>query len=235
MISLPHCLDPLLPRPFAAFDWDDGQLEILYRRVGKGTSLLSHVRIGSILQVLGPLGRGYRLQETQGSPALVFAGGIGFASVHFLLKQRLLNGQAATLLYGTRASSELYPLETSLPEHPLLKVHLATEDGAKGFRGNVHDLFLDLRAREPGFTGSYRVAFGCGPVPMMRVFSRTLQSEGVPAEISLETHMACGYGVCQGCVIQTQRSPEKYATRYRKVCVDGPVFSHDEVDWETIR
>jgi len=235
MVSLPGILDPLLPRPFAAFNREEDRLEILYRRVGKGTALLSEIRAPEALQVFGPLGRGYRMEVPPGSRALVFAGGIGFASIYLLLKQLLAGEQPVTLLYGTRTADQLYPIEKNLREHACLDLHLATEEGGEGFRGNVHELFISLKQGEPGFQEKHRQAFGCGPVPMLRTFAGTLQAMGIPSQFSLEANMACGYGVCQGCAVPARKTREDVSGGYRKVCADGPVFSPDELDWDTLR
>ena len=120
MISFPQLLDPLLPRPFAAFNVERGCLEILFRKVGKGTLILSEVQKGDILQVLGPLGRGYQISQPLTSRPLVFAGGIGFASVYFLVKHLLSLQHPVTLLYGSRSVNDLYPMEPAMRKENLL-------------------------------------------------------------------------------------------------------------------
>jgi len=231
MVGFPGVRDPLLPRPFAAFDRESQRLEILYRRVGMGTDLLSRVRPGSVLQVFGPLGRGYRMEGPHDTPALVVSGGIGLASVYLLIKRLLASNRPVTLLHGVRSSEELFPLEPAVGGHPSLVLRVATEDGGQGYPGNVHDLWIDLQRREPGFAARHAAAFLCGPRPMLRAFAPELRALGVSAQVSLEANMACGYGVCQGCAVPGWGGPEGVAGRYRKVCTDGPVFLAEEVDW----
>jgi dihydroorotate dehydrogenase electron transfer subunit len=235
MISFPGVFDPLLPRPFAAFDREGERLDLLYRKVGKGTGILAELRTPATLQVFGPLGRGYRTEAAAGTGILIFAGGIGFASVYLLLKDLLSREYPVTLLYGTRFADQLYPLEEELRAHPCLELHLATEDGGEGVQGNVHELYLSLRENEPGFADKHQLAFGCGPLPMLKAFAGTLQALGLPSQVSLEANMACGYGVCQGCAVSAGRSREAAAGGYRKVCADGPVFSTEELDWDALR
>ena len=131
MVSLPDLLDPLLPRPFAVFDINGGTVEVLYKRTGKGTRLLCGLRAGDSLRVLGPLGKGYS-PPPAGARVLVVAGGIGFASVHFQIKGLLAMNLPVHLFYGTRSAAELYPTEAL--RQAGLEVHVATEDGRRGFK-----------------------------------------------------------------------------------------------------
>jgi len=236
MLSFPGSRDPLLPRPFAVFDRFDNRLTILYRKVGTGTGILARCREGETLRILGPLGNGYSLPESPDAPSLVVAGGIGFASVYFLLRRLLEQGRPVTLLYGTRSSPELYPLHEEERAYPKLTVFRATEDGRTGFSGNVLQLLQSLRDRNPDLLEGHPSIYACGPVAMFRALGATLHAEGRSAQFSLEARMACGYGVCQGCVVQT-RPPggEGVAPAYKKVCAAGPVFVSDQIDWDVLR
>jgi len=236
MVSFPAVLDPLLPRPFAAFDREGGRLEILVRKAGRGTGLLAEIRPPAKLELFGPLGRGYRTELPPAARALVIAGGIGFASVHMLVKRLLRGGHPVTLLYGARAAEQIVPLDPDLGAHPGLDLRVATEDGGTGFRGHVLGMYRSLLDRAPDFGARHAGAFVCGPVPMLRAFAQALGAQGPPAQFSLEAHMACGYGVCQGCAVPAAgRAGTRDAPGYRRVCADGPVFRLDEVDWEALR
>ncbi len=230
MIGFPHLKDPLLPRPFAAFNVIQNRIEIIYQRVGKGTGLLSHVRNGDLLRVFGPLGNGFPMSLD--TPPLIIAGGIGIASVNLLILDFLQREKAPLLLYGSRTHEGLLPLD--ILEDKRLNIHLATEDGARGVKGTTLDLLHYLAEQIEGFTNIYKEAFICGPMVMLKAIAGPLAAYGINGRFSLESRMACGYGVCQGCVIPTRdlKNPEKL--RYQKVCVDGPVFNGEEIYWETI-
>lgn len=229
MVSFPQHVDPLLPRPFAVFDVNQGCVEILYKRVGKGTHLLSHLKAGDRIQVLGPLGSGFTL-STSLAPSLVMAGGIGIASVHLLLHGLLKRGFSTTLLYGAGSREELIPLETLKNQN--IDIHLATEDGGEGLTGNVCELFLHILDQDRDLADTLAGAYVCGPPAMLKSAAGLIASRGIKAQFSLESRMACGYGVCQGCVIQARDDTMNENIRYRKVCTDGPVFDPTDVDWD---
>ena len=231
MVSLPELTDPLLPRPFAVFNVKQGCVEVLYKRVGKGTHLLSLLRSGDFIHVLGPLGNGYTLSPSL-APCLVLAGGIGIASVHLLLRGLLDRGLATTLLYGAASSKELIPLDT-VKDRPL-EIHLATEDGEQGFKGNVCELFRSLLDQDRNLADSLRCVYVCGSPAMLKAAAAMLKPQGLKGQFSLESRMACGYGVCQGCVIQTRNHKMDTGSHYGKVCTEGPVFDPQEVVWESV-
>ena len=233
MLSVPRSMDPLLPRPFAVFNAEGSRIEILYKKVGKGTTLLAQMRAGDVLRVLGPLGNGFSPPD-RSVEALVLAGGIGIASVHFLLVHLLKGGGAApTLLYGVRSLEELVPLEPL--EKSGLLLHIATEDGKRGVKGRVSDLLSTILERGKGLSRADTEAFVCGPLPMLKAVARQMTTLGIKSQFSLESRMACGYGVCQGCVIPFKDQKEPKRILYRKVCADGPVFPAEDICWEAIR
>ena len=233
MLSIPPLYDPLLPRPFAVFNVEGQRVEILFRRVGKGTALLAEMKAGDMLRVLGPLGNGFTLPQPP-VPSNVVAGGIGIASVHFLLVE-LLEGKAAstTLLYGVRSHEEIVPLD-SLREKGL-DVRIASEDGLEGIQGTVLDLMPASRAGKEAPPSAAGEFFVCGPPAMLRAVARRMRDLGVSAQFSMESRMACGYGVCQGCVIPFKVTENPEQIRYRKVCTEGPVFRSEDICWDALQ
>jgi dihydroorotate dehydrogenase electron transfer subunit len=230
MLSIPELKDPLLPRPFAVFDVKERIVEVLYRTVGKGTGLLSRMRKGDGLRVFGPLGNGFALPDPA-VKAVAVAGGIGFASLHFLLVRLLARQQAATtLLYGVRSPEDLVPLESL--ERKRLAVRVATEDGRQGVKGRVTRLLSDPEELLPPARAEL---FVCGPLPMLRAVAERTKGLGVKGQYALESRMACGYGVCQGCVFPFRARDVPGEVRYRKVCTEGPVFDSEEICWEAVR
>lgn len=235
MVSLPWSRDPFLPRPFALFDvLEDGGVQILYKRVGRGTSLLSRVRQGEELRVVGPLGRGFGLLGGT-DHAVVVAGGIGIASVHLLLKLCLGRGIRSSLFYGARTGAELIGLGRL--ESMGLEVHAATEDGTVGYKGLVSDLLSSALAAGDRRAETHKMrAFVCGSFPMMEAVAGVLERWGIPGQFSLESVMACGYGVCQGCVVETPGHRDRDGgPEYVRVCTEGPVFSLEEIRWSGYR
>jgi dihydroorotate dehydrogenase electron transfer subunit len=194
-------------------------IEVLYRRIGRGTEMLSRKTNGETLDVLGPLGRGFDLGGTFRT-ALIVAGGLGIAPVLLLIDRLIKRGKRVLLLWGVRKAAEITVLET-LPKRGV-RIHLATEDGSEGFRGRVTDL-LGKFLPESGSLASPR-GFACGPMPMLRTLQPVALNTGFGWQASLEERMACGVGVCQGCMVRLR------GLGYKTVCADGPVFNLMELD-----
>jgi dihydroorotate dehydrogenase electron transfer subunit len=215
--------DPLLPRPMAVYRARgvDGaaEVEILYRRSGRGTALLAEALPGQRVSVVGPLGRGFAAPEP-GERALLVAGGTGVASV-YELAARLAGTNAVAVLLGARTSDELMGLEdfTALG----VDLRLATEDGSRGARGLVTEL-LEAALDEAGPACIY----ACGPTPMMRRCAEIAAARGRPCIASLENQMACGFGVCLGCAVPLA------AGGFALLCRDGPMLAADAVAWEAL-
>jgi dihydroorotate dehydrogenase electron transfer subunit len=208
--------DPLLPRPMAVYrarTVDGGaELEILYRRVGRGTRLLAETRPGQALRVVGPLGRAFPL-PAPGERAVLVAGGTGIASVYELAAR---SAPAATVLLGARTASDLMGQRDFAALG--VELRLATEDGSHGTRGLVTDLL------ESALAGPARV-YACGPKPMLEAVARIAAARGRPCVVSLENRMACGFGVCLGCAAPLA------AGGYALVCRDGPAFDAAAIAW----
>lgn len=231
MLLLPGLRDPLLPRPFAVWDVEGSRVEVLYRVVGKGTGLLAGLRAGEALQVLGPLGKGFRLPQPHVS-CLFVAGGVGIASLFWAAKGCAGAGNPTTLLYGGRDREEILPLDSL--EAMGVRVRIATEDGSLGHRGLVTDLLKDHLTGSGNEGRGLEQAFVCGPPGMLSRAAGLLLGARIDGQVSLEARMACGYGVCQGCVARTADPRAEGGWRYRKVCTDGPVFGISEVDWDAL-
>jgi dihydroorotate dehydrogenase electron transfer subunit len=219
--------DPLLRRPFSVHGIGEGStILVLYRIVGRVTSLLSLIRKNEQISVIGPLGKGFRLPGPEGRAILV-AGGMGLAPMFFLAQALPLEVRGtAKMLLGFSTSQEVVLIDqiTDLG----LALSLATEDGSMGFMGTVTDLFeqsidLDL-AEEP-------IIYACGPNPMLKKIVQEAKRLNLTCYVSLEGYMACGLGICLGCAIKAARNED---TEYYYVCKDGPVFSAEMIDWELL-
>jgi dihydroorotate dehydrogenase electron transfer subunit len=242
--------DPLLGRPFALYDvvldpsGSPWAVDVVYLVIGRGTSALARRRPGDRLSFWGPLGNGFN--SAPGGSAVFVAGGIGqtpfLALGRSWMGSRVYGGEhrgtagavrpgtgargfchEITLLYGVRTAALLAGLDDF--REAGIAVEVATDDGTAGHRGLVTDLLahrLD-RGERPS-----RIV-GCGPPAMLAAVSRLAQRYQVPCDVSLENHMACGFGVCFSCVAPI-RTPAG-ATDLRRVCVEGPVFAAEMVDW----
>ncbi|RJP18856.1 MAG: dihydroorotate dehydrogenase electron transfer subunit [Deltaproteobacteria bacterium] len=223
--------DPLLPRPLAIFraggTRSRATVEFVYKVVGRGTALLSGLHDGDPLSITLPLGNGFAL----GAPDRTWwlaGGGVGFSTV-FPAGVVLSQGKAEFEMFlGSRTRDQLPPREW-IPGGDLPgRVHLCTDDGTAGFFGTVTDAIRErLAALSP--PGRARVSIlSCGPREMLSGIAEAAAAHGVPTQVSLENHMACGFGVCWGCVAAVRDGDR---TAYRRVCREGPVFDAGEIVW----
>jgi dihydroorotate dehydrogenase electron transfer subunit len=231
-------LDPLLGRPFALYDVarDDAgnpiAVDVVYLVLGRGTAALAEARPGDRLPVWGPLGNGFEPAPGPGPVAFV-AGGIG--QTPFLALARWWTGRAAyaglplegppasaaTLYYGTRSADLLAGLDDFRSAG--LALRIATDDGSAGHHGYV----TDLLARDLDAGTRYSRLVGCGPHPMLAALQRLALDRDIPCELSLENHMACGFGACFSCVAPI-RQPDG-SVDLKRVCVEGPIFAARDV------
>jgi dihydroorotate dehydrogenase electron transfer subunit len=222
---------PYLPRAFSHARAREGRLSFLLEAVGPGTERLAGLTEAEGLLVVGPLGVGWRPPEAGTRPLLV-GGGIGAAPL--LCLQDELAGEGAgpdasdvsrdiggqpnargtpAVLLGFRSAAHAQAASLFAGE-----VGLATDDGSAGRAGLVTDLLRGELDADPAVT-----VFACGPPPMLEAVRALCAERGVPAQLALESGMACGYGACFGCVVPTKAG-------YVRLCVDGPVLDADVVE-----
>jgi dihydroorotate dehydrogenase electron transfer subunit len=206
---------PFLPRAFSvARRHDDGTLDFLLEDVGPGTERLAQLRAGDKIWLLGPLGRGFGPPRDGRLPILV-GGGVGIAPLAILQDALCAAGAARTprVLLGFRdaAHAEGGAL--------LSDARLATDDGSRGHHGLVTGLLAAELDRD-----AHAEVYACGPPPMLEAVRALCAEHEVPAQLALESGMACGFGACFGCVVPTRSG-------YTRLCVEGPVLdaAHLEV------
>jgi dihydroorotate dehydrogenase electron transfer subunit len=214
--------DPLLPRPMAVYrerPADGGaQIEILFKRLGRGTALLAESAPGQRVELVGPLGRPFSEPAGDARPVLV-AGGTGLASIYALASRLAARGRPAEVLLGARTAADLMGERDFAELDVALRV--ATEDGSRGHPGLVTELL------EPALEAAGDACvYACGPTGMMRRCAELAAARSRPCTVSLENPMACGFGVCLGCAAPLR------AGGFALVCRDGPVFDASVVDWE---
>ena len=228
-IKLDSGFDPLLRRPFSIHKVSGQDVEILFEVVGRGTGILSKMKPGEVVDIIGPLGNGFDILPTKAnSLTLLVAGGMGSAPLVFLA-EKIVGRKGKTtklnnvlVLIGARNKNQI----TCEDEFKRLgcKVVVATDDGSRGFKGRVTDLLGEYLRHESLDRGVINQIYACGPVPMLKKLCLLAEEYGVLAQVSLEEHMSCGIGACLGCVIETHSG-------YKRVCYDGPVFMADEIIW----
>ena len=211
----------LLGRPISICEAGSGQraLRLVYRVTGKGTGteLLSHVRPGESLELLGPLGNGFPLQQAEGKRTLLVGGGIGIPPMLETAKRLASRGEAFACVLGYR--DILFLTEEF---HKTGAVYYSTEDGSAGSRGTVLDAVRENHLEA-------EVVFACGPKPMLRALKEFAAARGIVCWISMEERMACGVGACLGCVCESVETDSHTKVHNKRVCKDGPVFLSTEV------
>ena len=220
MAACGSSLDPLLRRPLSIHqaEAESGTLQLFFKVVGRGTKFLSAARPGDIVNLLGPLGRGFHFART--SPVCLIGGGMGIAPLLFLAKaiqQQSPGAASCIVLLGSRTGAEIQPLFPAFSDLGCT-VQAATDDGSLGHHGMVSALL-------PPYLALLKKVYVCGPFAMMAAIAGLCKAAGVPCEASLEAHMACGLGACLGCTIHGADS------HYKHVCKHGPVFNAEEVAW----
>ena len=190
-----------LRRPISVCNITDGILTVIYKVVGVGTEAMSHLPIGTQLDVLTVLGNGYDLTKAGDAPLLV-GGGVGVPPMYMLARQLREMGKDVRVILGFNTEDEVFYED----EFRALgcDVTVTTVDGSHGVKGFVTNA-LD---------GQQSYYYTCGPLPMIKAL---LQALGTHGEVSMEERMGCGFGACMGCTIQTTIGP-------KRVCKEGPVF-----------
>jgi len=233
MVRVSGAIDPLLRRPFGIFDIavhtpaHDGAIsqpcfEMLYRVVGKGTALLAALHETDLLDILGPLGRGFD-HGPAGEEKLIVGGGVGLAPL-YLLARELVKSSPVRLFAGGRTRDDILCITEF--ERLGIECYVATEDGSLGESGLVTQA---LERRLDALTGPAAL-FACGPHGMLQAVAAIAERRALPCQVSLEGYMACGVGACLGCVTPGRdHSPE--TPDFRCVCAEGPVFEANQLGW----
>ena len=200
-----------LRRPFAASQWTQSEMDVIYRVVGEGTREMTALKPDDTLSILTGLGNGFDVDACKKS-AIVICGGLGASPAFTLVKDLIRKGKEVTVVLGFGKAGEIV-LED---EYKALgaEVRIATMDGSKGTKGLVTDA---IKAAP----GDWDYFYTCGPKVMMKAVCGMMD---IPGEASLEERMGCGCGICYGCTCHTANGP-------RRVCADGPVFKKEDIIW----
>lgn len=207
----------LLPRPISLceIDREKDALRIVYRIAGDGTREFSRLRAGDTIDILGPLGNGFPLEEAKGKRVMLMGGGIGIPPML----------ETAKAIQGEKIIVSGYRDELFLTEelNAAGQLYLATEDGSAGTKGNVLDAVKANRLEAD-------LIFACGPTPMLRAIKAYALDKGIPCWVSMEEKMACGIGACLACVCKSTEVDGHSQVHNKRICKDGPVFLSTEVE-----
>ena len=220
--------NPLLRRPFSIHQVKRENIEILYKVVGEGTKLLSQREKGEPLDIIGPLGNGYRLPDKKTRIILV-AGGIGIASLYFLAEELAYLSLPFTIFIGGKSKQDILCSDKFKKLGGKLRV--STENGSSGRKGLVTELLkreifqLMLHNDFVAFDSQpSTIVYACGPIKMLKETAKIAKRYKISCQVSLEKLIACGVGACQGCAVRVKDG-------YKRVCKDGPVFNSEELIW----
>ncbi len=205
---------PLLRRPFSIHNVRGTLIDIMVKSIGSGTSLFCDRPAGSTVMVLGPLGNCFDIAGQEFDIAILLSGGIGTAPMLFLEKTLAAKGKKVINLIGGQSKEDILAGNLS-------NCRFATDDGSAGFRGNVVEL---LRSELTTISKEGRAkVFACGPNAMLKAVASFCREEQLACELSLESVMGCGIGICYGCSVEVN-SPDG-GLRTILLCREGPVIN----------
>ena len=238
MVRVAGCNDPLIGRALAVFDRYsiDGEyqgIDLVYVAKGKFTSLVKRLQAGQELELWGPLGNTFSTDPVD--RLIMVAGGVGETPMLALGREALGSEQygdrpsgfaeEAILCYGARTASLLACVDDFRSAN--IDVRLSTDDGTAGSKQLVTATLQEVIAESRRDGKSMRIAC-CGPEPMMKAVSKIAIDAGIPCEVSLETPMACGIGICFTCVAKVVHES---GWDFKRTCVEGPIFQAETLVW----
>jgi len=210
----------IFPRPFSIAGVEKDNILLVYKVVGAQTNLMRRWKPDERVKILGPLGNCFDYNEQKGEPILL-GGGVGAAPLMFLRDRLFQEGIRSKFFLGAQTKSQL-PFITDVKSELII----ATDDGSIGSKGFITDRLIEYirELKKPA------TLFVCGPEPMMKTLKAASIPENVSVFVSLEKTMACGLGLCQGCIVKSvSGSTHKH---YSLVCKDGPVFNLNDIEFD---
>jgi len=207
------CKDLILRRPFSvAKVYEDNTFDLIYKVIGEGTQYLTELKAGDTIDFIGPMGNSFSIENKN---SLLIGCGVGIAPIVYMAQILGSKGINHSTIIGTRTNIDLKLGKNS---------YYLTEDGSCGLKGRLDHHLEDIIAE----TGAEKI-YICGPNPAMKYATDIAKKYGLEIEVALEKVMACGTGVCMGCVIEIMENGEHVQKR---VCRDGPVFNGANILWE---
>ena len=198
-----------LRRPISVCDYNDNELTLIYKVVGKGTEYMAELGAGEKLDILTGLGNGYDISKSGNEPVLI-GGGAGVPPMYNLCRKLVAEGKKPQVILGFNKENEVF-FENEFRALGA-EVTVTTADGSYGMKGFVTDALKNMK---------YSYIYSCGPEPMLKAIYNTAETSG---QLSFEERMGCGFGACMGCSCET-----KYGNK--RICKDGPVLEMEEIIW----
>lgn len=236
MFRVQRSLPPLLRRPFGIFRTGclpadcDGLpakefVELVYKVVGRGTTIMAELHEGDKVELLGPLGNGFDVTKCDDERILV-GGGIGLVPLYMLAGELVEKGCSVRLLMGGRTRDDIFAVTEF--ERLGVETYVSTDDGSLGEEGLVTQVLKRKLQKFPRAE-----VFACGPMPMLCAVRDICVANKTPLQVSLEESMACGVGACLGCVVKGAGHTEERPS-YLCTCKVGPVFKAQYLDWNAL-
>jgi dihydroorotate dehydrogenase electron transfer subunit len=221
MVAVSCSNDPLLKRPLGIFNSEPPFIYLYYETVGKGTNLLSKKQKNDEIDLIGPLGNGFPIPP-KNEKIILIGGGRGIAPLFYALNKLRSNNLIYTIYGASDKNSHNFTdkIEVLNPG----KNFFYTDDGSAFSKGFVTSE-IDKIVRDTNAD----IIFSCGPHGMLKSLSKISSRLKLKNHTSLESKMGCGFGICHSCVVKDS------AGNYKKVCIDGPVFDSEEIDWEALK
>lgn len=213
----------VMRRPMSIASQGDDEISVIYKIIGDGTRIMADWKTGEMVDIIGPLGNIWKGYETT-FPILI-GGGVGIAPIlnlhHHVFDQNIPH----MLIMGARKGKEHF-----LKHEPDKQIYMSTDDGSLGMKGNVVDALYSIysKQRPPENTK----IFSCGPPLMMEAVRLYAHENQLQCDLALETIMACGFGICQGCTVEKKvdkQMKNSYRSRFALACIDGPIFSAGDI------
>lgn len=202
---------PMLRIPVSIYEVEGKLVRFMIKIIGMGTTQLSKMSKGEMLDIIGPLGNGFHYENV--NSAILISGGVGYPPLAFLKTK--LNPDTSYWLHGGKCWEDTFPCD---------KIY--TEDGSVGIPGLVTTGLKRYLAHHTA-----EQIYACGPKAMLAACVKIAKTLKIPIQVSMEEYMGCGIGVCYGCVVRVlqKHSDDPF---YKRVCVDGPIFNGYEVKWD---
>ena len=204
-------------RPMSIASVKSDRVEIIYKIFGNMTEKLSRKNVGNTMNILGPLGNVFTDWDKKEVEPILIGGGVGLAPILNVYE----SCRNPIMIIGARTASEHF-----MEHDPKNNIYLATDDGSMGIAGNV------LKAMDEVNINKNSIIYACGPEPMLHALQSYANDKNIRAQLSVESYMGCGVGLCQGCVINRKNGhvqKHSYHEKYSLVCLDGPVYESSEV------
>tara|TARA_Y100000996_G_scaffold414281_1_gene404705 strand:+ start:708 stop:1505 length:798 start_codon:yes stop_codon:yes gene_type:complete len=213
--------DKTMRRPMSLSYQDSNSFKIIYKPIGDGTRIMRSWKEGDSADIIGPLGNAWEVSKNK--EAILLGGGVGIAPI-LNLYNNIESTHPSHLFFGARKKEEHF-----IDHNPDKNIYISTDDGSAGIKGNLFEAMKSIFDINDFKDKSIYV---CGPPMMMEAVRKFSVEHDIECHLALETIMACGIGICQGCTVEKcseESSTDTYRNKYELVCMDGPIYKANEV------